>query len=434
MRTRRSHADTAPSQARGLSCGLREPPRTFRAWLVVANPARYEWDRAFEEDMVEWSSAAGRVAQRAIREAMREGDRVFGYRSAPYRDLYCELAVAGPPHRTPEGTDAIEFRPVRRLRQPVPLALLKADPGLADMPFLRQPQLSICGLTEAHVTRISHLIAGMGGEDAPQPGDLVGRLLAAQTDTSAPARFEGLVAEALRVLGMEARRLGGAGRADVVAEMRVGRGSFAAVVDAKTTGARIVRLGQVDFHSIEEHRQASSADHAAVVGPRFSGGKLVTRAVERGVALVRTEWLVALLRRHAQWPLTPEDLRSVFACRGLAERAVARLEEAFLRQKSLAQLAATVLELFDQHQLREETSEPLSAREVRAFLRERARHEGAPGPASREVESVIEFLASPVVRVLARQDEGYVLCLPPAPARQRLAAIERWMAEEASRR
>jgi len=424
MGSRVDRTQVAASRSPRADRGRGASPRAFRAWLVVANPATYDWDAAFEDQSVEWDRAFGRAAQRAIREGMKPGDRVFGYRTRPHCDLYCELVVGSPSHQTPNGTYAVEFRPVRKLRRSVPLAVLKSDPALADIPFVRQPQLSICGLTSREVARIRQIASARTRPlSPPHASDLAEALLSAQSDTSDPGRFERLIAEALSALGMEARRIGGAGRADVVGQVRMGSSSFSVVVDAKTSASGPVRLGQVDFQSVEEHRQAASAGFAALVGSRFSSGKLVARAVERGVALVRTEWLVSLLRIHAEWPLSVDDLRTVYACRGHVDRAVARLEEAHRRQQQLAALVTTVLELFDHHQLQERTSEPLTVREIRAFLRERAAQVEAQPPPTRDVESLIEFLANPLLRVLLRHEEGYVLSLSPPVARRRIAVL-----------
>jgi len=87
--------------------------------------------------------------------------------------------------------------------------------------------------------------------------------------------------------------------------------------------------------------------------------------------------------------------------------------------------------LFDQHQLRERTAEPLTVREISAFLRERAAQVEAQPPPTRDVQSVIDFLANPLLRVLVRDEEGYVLSLSPPVARRRVAAMGHLMAAAA---
>ena len=55
-----------------------------------------------------------------------------------------------------------------------------------------------------------------------------------------------------------------------------------------------------DWDTIDEHRLQHNADHAAIVAPSFSGGRLPDRAERHGAVLLTAPDLAELLRKWLQ--------------------------------------------------------------------------------------------------------------------------------------
>lgn len=121
-------------------------------WLVKFAPFRTSWAEIVRRGTFTLRGIRNSLARKHLA-AMRVGDRVLLYHSQQ------ELAVAGLMEVTrasyPDPTSAdpqwltCDFAPVSTLPRPVPLAEIKADPRLADLPLVRQPRLAVMPLTKA---------------------------------------------------------------------------------------------------------------------------------------------------------------------------------------------------------------------------------------------------------------------------------------------
>ena len=115
-------------------------------WLVKSEPAKYSYDDLVRDGETVWDGVRNNQAALYLK-AMKVGDQVLYYHSQE------GLAVVGVAQVSEEAfldpTDAagrfvaVKLKPVRALKQPVPLAAMKANPALKDMAMFRQFRLSV---------------------------------------------------------------------------------------------------------------------------------------------------------------------------------------------------------------------------------------------------------------------------------------------------
>jgi predicted RNA-binding protein with PUA-like domain len=402
----------------------------YEAWLFVANPEIFKWEQAFEEGGVDWTGSLGAYAQKLLRRQIRAGGRAFGYQAGPYYEICCELQVASEPHKTSEGTWATRLVPVKRLENPISLSVLKGHPVLSTLRFVRQPQLSISGITKEQIDALEKLIAEPAIQVEISPVDrLCKDLKEAHFDTSQPDKYESLLAEAFGLLGFEAEHLGGPGKPDVLVIGRLGSDSYTAIVEAKTCRkGNVVSLAQVDYNSISDHKEEHTADYALLIAPGFAGGKLVERAIKSKVGMITTKALISILKQHDQFPFSIAELRRLFEAQGLAEGIEDELGRIHAQHYDYIQLTSTVLQIFDELQRQQEGSEPISGSTIYYILV--AKQEELAPLDRKQIDEVLSLLSNPVLDVLAQEEDGYVLAISPSAARKRLAALAGLLSSE----
>jgi Restriction endonuclease len=249
------------------------------------------------------------------------------------------------------------------------------------------------------------------------PEELVAELVASSTNSADPDRFERAVRDAFAFLGFEASWLGGAGRTDVLVDAPLGRDEqYRVIVDCKTSGSGAVTDQQIDWMTLTEHRQKHDAQYVAVVAPRPSGSRLLARAAQQGVAVISVEQLVGLCQQHAQAPLGLQSYRRLFTTGGLSmAEPVAEDAEEWLRIVHLASAVCAAL------RSKSAAFGPLSARDLLLIL---ADAPVAEATSEGELQTILDTLASPLVGVLMRTNEGaYWLTAMPEVMAARLEIL-----------
>jgi predicted RNA-binding protein with PUA-like domain len=398
----------------------------YAAWLFVANPKIFEWKQAFAEDGVDWTGSKGTYAQKLIRQQIHSGDRVFGYQSGPAFEICCELCVASKPYITPNGTWAVDLSPVRCFEDPIPLSVLKSHSTLSSLKFIQQTQMSISGITVEQLAALDQLISEPAIQTVISPVEqLCQSLRVAQFDTSSPDKYESLLADAFTLLGFEAERLGGAGKPDVLVTGALGSDSYTVVIEAKTCkNDSVVGLTQVNYASINDHKEEHAADYALLIGPGFAGGKLIQHAINHKVGVITTETLISILKQHYLFPFSLIELRRIFESIGLAEGIVDELGRVHAQHYNYLQLAGTVLQILDDLQRLRDVSEPISSLAIYYLLLGRAQQEQTAPPDRKQIDQVLALLSNPVLDILSKEEDGYILTMSLDAVQRRLAALE----------
>ena len=119
---------------------------------MKSEPETYSYADLERDGRTVWDGVRNHAAAGHLK-AMKTGDQVFFYHSQQGKDVVAIAEVAK--EAFPDASDptgkfvAVELTPVRRLKSPVALADMKANPALADMAMLRQGRLSVSPVTDA---------------------------------------------------------------------------------------------------------------------------------------------------------------------------------------------------------------------------------------------------------------------------------------------
>ena len=120
-------------------------------WLVKQEPETYSWDNFVSDGKTDWSGVRNYQARNNLRE-MKTGDRVLFYHSGKEKAVVGLAEVVKSAYADPTANDeqwvAVDLKPVKALKNPVPLAAIRYDKRLSQLPLIRQSQLSVMSLTK----------------------------------------------------------------------------------------------------------------------------------------------------------------------------------------------------------------------------------------------------------------------------------------------
>lgn len=119
-------------------------------WLVKSEPSVYSFSQLQKDGSTVWDGVRNYAARLHLR-AMKKGDEVFYYHSME------ELAIVGiakvskeafQDPTTKEDWAAVELKPVKAFKNPVPLSVLKKENKLKDMKLIKIGRLSVSPVTD----------------------------------------------------------------------------------------------------------------------------------------------------------------------------------------------------------------------------------------------------------------------------------------------
>jgi predicted RNA-binding protein with PUA-like domain len=120
-------------------------------WLVKQEPETYSWSDFVGDGRTDWTGVRNYQARNNLRE-MKTGERVLFYHSGKDKAVVGLAEVVKSAYADPTADDpqwvAVDLKPTRALRNPVPLAAIRYDKRLSQLPLIRQSQLSVMSLTK----------------------------------------------------------------------------------------------------------------------------------------------------------------------------------------------------------------------------------------------------------------------------------------------
>ena len=126
-------------------------------WLVKSEPDAYSWSTFTKDGRTAWTGVRNFQARINLR-AMKRGDLVFFYHSVTEKQLVGLARVEREAYADPTAEEGdwscVDLVPVKPLKNPVTLAVIKADKLLASMPLVKQSRLSVTPLTAAQFTHL----------------------------------------------------------------------------------------------------------------------------------------------------------------------------------------------------------------------------------------------------------------------------------------
>jgi predicted RNA-binding protein with PUA-like domain len=129
-------------------------------WLFKEEPANYSYDDLARDGRTSWTGVRNPVAQKHLR-TVKKGDRIFFYHTGDQKavvGIARAAAAAYPDPADPSGKlYAVDIVPVRKLKQPVTLAAVKADKSFAAFPLTRVPRLSVMPVSDDEWKRLESM-------------------------------------------------------------------------------------------------------------------------------------------------------------------------------------------------------------------------------------------------------------------------------------
>ncbi len=134
-------------------------------WLVKQEPESYAWNTLVADRRAVWDGVRNYQARNNLR-AMKAGDEVLFYASGDTKSVVGVARVVRAAYPDPSASakdgdwSAVDLAPVAALKQPVPLATIKATAGLQEILLVRHSRLSVMPLPAAAFEAIVKLGGG----------------------------------------------------------------------------------------------------------------------------------------------------------------------------------------------------------------------------------------------------------------------------------
>jgi predicted RNA-binding protein with PUA-like domain len=126
-------------------------------WLLKTEPGSYAWDDLARDKSAVWDGITNAVALKHIR-SMKKGDLALIYHTGDERAAVGIAEVRTEPYADPKEDDerlvVVDLKPRKKLANPVPLAVIKADPAFVGWNLLRIGRLSVVPVPEKMWNRI----------------------------------------------------------------------------------------------------------------------------------------------------------------------------------------------------------------------------------------------------------------------------------------
>lgn len=115
-------------------------------WILKTDVESYDFDHLVREGRTVWDGITNALALKHLR-MMKPGDRALIYHSGDEKAIVGLARIASAPYPDPAHDDpklvVVDVEAGARLRAPVTLATVKADPAFADLGLVRMSRLSV---------------------------------------------------------------------------------------------------------------------------------------------------------------------------------------------------------------------------------------------------------------------------------------------------
>jgi predicted RNA-binding protein with PUA-like domain len=132
-------------------------------WLIKSEPFKYSWDQFVKDGSTFWDGVRNYAARNNLR-SMKKGDLAFFYHSNEGLAIVGIAKVVKEAYQDPTTEEtawlAVDFKPYKKLKTPVTLAEIKANPALVNMALIRLGRLSVQPVLDSEW----RLVMDMAGE------------------------------------------------------------------------------------------------------------------------------------------------------------------------------------------------------------------------------------------------------------------------------
>ncbi len=129
-------------------------------WLLKEEPTQYSFADLERDGETEWSGVSNALALKHLRQCVA-GDRAFFYHTGKEKAIIGIMEVTAPAKPQDQAIKDVRvmLRLVKRLKNPVTLAQVKADKSLTGWALAKMPRLSVMPVTAAQWRRVVELSA-----------------------------------------------------------------------------------------------------------------------------------------------------------------------------------------------------------------------------------------------------------------------------------
>jgi predicted RNA-binding protein with PUA-like domain len=127
-------------------------------YLLKTEPGKYSYDDLLRDGETTWDGIANPQALMTLRN-MKPGDKLVIYHSNVGKAAVGTAQVVSVDASDPRNP-AVRIKPVKRLKQEVPLAAIREAEVFKDSPLFRQFRLSVVPLTEPQFRWLTSVQAG----------------------------------------------------------------------------------------------------------------------------------------------------------------------------------------------------------------------------------------------------------------------------------
>jgi len=132
-------------------------------WLIKSEPFKYSFDQLVADKKTFWDGVRNYQARNNLRE-MRKGDLLLFYHSNEGKEVVGIAKLVKEAYQDPTTEDpnwvVVEVAPVKRLKNPVTLAMVKAEKRLDQMALVKSMRLSVQPVKKAEFD----IVLQMAGE------------------------------------------------------------------------------------------------------------------------------------------------------------------------------------------------------------------------------------------------------------------------------
>jgi len=115
-------------------------------WLIKSEPFKYAWDQFVADGSTFWDGVRNYAARNNLR-SMKKGDLAFFYHSNEGLEIVGTAKVIKESYQDPTTEETawvvVDFKPHKKLKNPVTLSEIKATPSLSNMALIRLGRLSV---------------------------------------------------------------------------------------------------------------------------------------------------------------------------------------------------------------------------------------------------------------------------------------------------
>src|SRR5262245_24900365 len=132
-------------------------------WLFKEEPETYSFADLERDGSSTWSGVTNALAQKHLR-AIKKGDKVFFYHTGDEKAVVGVMEATGDASPDPDDETGkrvvVVVKPLRKLKNPVALAAIKADKAFANWELVRIARLSVMPVPDELWKKIEKMALG----------------------------------------------------------------------------------------------------------------------------------------------------------------------------------------------------------------------------------------------------------------------------------